>query len=215
MHVFRRIVLSSAIAGCLVGLIVTLVQQIGTAPLILKSEVYERAAELSHSPTVGSADAHNHDGSADHEHSEAIWAPAEGMERTAYSAAANVLTAVGFALLLCGLYALRGDEATWRTGLLWGFAGFIVFVAAPTLSLPPELPGMTAGAAASPMPRKHHARYSGPQYRCLPNFAKRRSLYRPAGRERARHWYPGRGLGQSLRVRCDIARAKRRGKTRR
>ena len=31
---------------------------------------------------------------------------------------------------------------TWRDGLLWGLAGFVVFTAAPGLGLPPELPGM-------------------------------------------------------------------------
>jgi cobalt transporter subunit CbtA len=31
---------------------------------------------------------------------------------------------------------------TWREGLLWGLAGFVVFTAAPGLGLPPELPGM-------------------------------------------------------------------------
>ena len=55
---------------------------------------------------------------------------------------ANILTAIGFALLLTGVYAIRGRQVTWREGLLWGFAGFVVFTAAPGLGLPPELPGM-------------------------------------------------------------------------
>ena len=56
--------------------------------------------------------------------------------------AANILTAIGFALLLTGVYAIRGRQVTWREGLLWGLAGFVVFTAAPGLGLPPELPGM-------------------------------------------------------------------------
>jgi cobalt transporter subunit CbtA len=143
MHAFRNIVLSAALAGLVVGLVITLVQQLGTAPLILRGEVYERSAESAPSQTFGSA---VHAGSAAHKPSEAIWEPADGLERTTYSAAANVVTAIGFALLLCGAYALRGGETSWRTGLLWGLGGFVVFVAAPSVSLPPKLPGMPTAA---------------------------------------------------------------------
>ncbi len=34
---------------------------------------------------------------------------------------------------------------TLHPGLLWGLAGFVVFVLAPNFGLPPELPGMQAG----------------------------------------------------------------------
>ena len=44
--------------------------------------------------------------------------------------------------MLTGVYAIRGRQVTWREGLLWGLAGFVVFTAAPGLGLPPELPGM-------------------------------------------------------------------------
>ena len=46
MGSFRSIVFSSVIAGLAVGLIVTLLQQFGTVPLILKAEVFEKAAEV-------------------------------------------------------------------------------------------------------------------------------------------------------------------------
>ena len=39
----------------------------------------------------------------------------------------------------------------WRQGLLWGLAGFAVFTLAPSLGLPPELPGH-AGGRARPAP---------------------------------------------------------------
>lgn len=45
MSTFRSIVFASVIAGFIVGLIVTVVQQFGTVPLILKAEVFEKAAE--------------------------------------------------------------------------------------------------------------------------------------------------------------------------
>ena len=70
------------------------------------------------------------------------WEPEEGLQRNAFTVAANILTAIGFALLLTGVYAIRGRQVMWREGLLWGLAGFVVFTAAPGLGLPPELPGM-------------------------------------------------------------------------
>ena len=65
MHAFRNIVLSAAIAGLVVGLIITLVQQVGTAPLILRSEVYERAAEVGPSQPALAGAVHDQAGSAD------------------------------------------------------------------------------------------------------------------------------------------------------
>ena len=47
MSVFRSIVFSSVIAGIIVGVLVTLADQFGTVPLILKGEVYEQAAEAA------------------------------------------------------------------------------------------------------------------------------------------------------------------------
>ena len=76
-----------------------------------------------------------------HSH-ESEWEPEEGFQRNAFTVGANILTAIGFALLLTGVYAIRGRQVTWREGLLWGLAGFVVFTAAPGLGLPPELPGM-------------------------------------------------------------------------
>lgn len=145
MHLFRSIIFSSALAGLLVGVAVTLAQQVGTAPLILRGEVYERAAEAAVPPATVSV-AHDHAGATDHDHAQPAWEPSDGLERTAYSALANILTAVGFALVLCGVYALQGRPASWRTGLLWGLGGFAVFVVAPGLGLPPKLPGMPTAA---------------------------------------------------------------------
>jgi len=124
-----------------VGAVVTAAQLFSTVPLILKSEVYERAAEAaaaSGSATHEHTD-HQH---ADHDHDAAAWEPKEGLQRNLFTAGANILTAVGFALLLAGIYALRGHPVTWHEGLLWGIGGFLVFTAAPGLGLPPELPGV-------------------------------------------------------------------------
>ncbi len=159
MSTFRSIVFSSIIAGFIVGLIVTVAQQFGTVPLILKAEVYEKAAathqhEAVAAPQAAAAGhdhaAHDH---ASHDHGAEAWEPRDGFERNAYTAAANVLTAIGFALLLAGFFAIRsgatGETVSWHQGLMWGLAGFAVFTIAPGLGLPPELPGVPAAALAS------------------------------------------------------------------
>src|SRR6476661_1295798 len=138
MPVFRSIVFSAALAGLIVGVVISIAQFFGTVPLIQQSEVYERKA----TPPAG----HDHAAAASdqtkaHSH-EKEWEPEEGLQRNAFTVGANILTAIGFALLLTGVYAIRGRQVTWREGLLWGLAGFVVFTAAPGLGLPPELPGM-------------------------------------------------------------------------
>jgi cobalt transporter subunit CbtA len=49
--------------------------------------------------------------------------------------------------MLAGLYTLRAPTRT-AQGLLWGLAGYATFVLAPTLGLPPELPGTAAADLA-------------------------------------------------------------------
>jgi len=155
MNTFRAIVFSSVLAGLLVGAVVTVMQQFGTVPLILKAEVFEKAAEHhDHEAAPAAAqDAvaeHDH---ADHDHGAEAWEPRDGLERNAYTAAANVLTAIGFALLLAAIFAMRsghaGHRVSWHEGLIWGFAGFAVFTLAPGLGLPPELPGVPAAPLLS------------------------------------------------------------------
>jgi len=146
MSVFRWIVFSAVIAGGVVGLAVTAVQSLGTVPLILKAEVYERAAEASAAKAHDSAEHAHHDHA--HDHQDEGRTPRDGLERTAYTAAANILTAIGFALVLAGIFAVRGP-ADWYDGLLWGLAGFVVFTIAPGLGLPPTLPGVPAADLAA------------------------------------------------------------------
>src|SRR4051812_32197120 len=141
MPVFRSIVFSAALAGLIVGVVISIAQFFGTVPLIQQSEVYERKAPAAAHAHAGDAEdkAENKDKAHSHE---SEWEPEEGFQRNAFTVGANILTAIGFALLLSGVYAIRGRQVTWREGLLWGLAGFVVFTAAPGLGLPPELPGM-------------------------------------------------------------------------
>ena len=72
------------------------------------------------------------------------WAPADGFERSAFNAVANVVTGIGFALVLVAFSEFAGGIGNWRQGVFWGLAGFAVFTLAPGLGLPPELPAMPA-----------------------------------------------------------------------
>lgn len=78
-----------------------------------------------------------------HHHEDSGWKPANGIERTLSTVAADAVMGIGFALILNGLYLLR-RPATLRHGFIWGVAGFLVFFVAPGLGLPPDLPGTAA-----------------------------------------------------------------------
>lgn len=148
---FRRLFLCALFVGVLTGLFDSAVQRWQVVPLIAVAEVFEDAGEPISAPyehTAGVA-AHSHDAKA--------WEPEVGFERTAYTVLANVLNALGSALLLLPMMAfsnhLRGGEAlnlkngygkTMFHGLLWGAAAWICMFAMPAIGLPPELPGMQA-----------------------------------------------------------------------
>ena len=145
MTVLRRLVFAAACAGLLTGLLVTVMHQVGTVPVIRRAEVYERAADTGHGAGHAAQPpgvAHDH---AAHNHEDASWEPRDGLERTAYTALADILSTIGYGLLLAAAFALQGKEVTWRAGLWWGLAGFAAFTLAPGLGLPPEVPGTEAG----------------------------------------------------------------------
>lgn len=134
---FRRIVVAALWTGILAGLLLTAVQSIQVIPTLLQAEVHEEAARAAHTDApVEAGHAHQHDQSA--------WKPQNGWQRTFFTAMSNVGLAIGFALLLGAAMFFRGGVSDWRAGLLWGMAGFVVFFAAPSLGLPPEVPGTEA-----------------------------------------------------------------------
>ncbi len=139
----------AAIAGLLAGIAMTVMQAYATVPLILKAETFENAqgaATHDHGAAPTNAGGAEATALAAHAHEDAAeaWAPADGFERFAYTAAANIVTAIGFALLLVAASEACGGITGARQGLFWGFAGFAVFTLAPGLGLPPELPAMPA-----------------------------------------------------------------------
>lgn len=152
---FRRIFFTAIIAGLLGGVAISAVQEFTTTPIILHAEEFENKGD-------GSATGHKH-GARDHgislispalahgsEKDEAgAWGPSGGLERTLYTTLANILTGIGFALILTACFALSGRPVSGQTGVLWGLAGFGIASLAPALGLPPEVPGSMAADLAS------------------------------------------------------------------
>ena len=117
-----RTALSGLAAGTVAGLVLTVLYLALVQPMILEAEMVELgAAEALAGITVG---------------------------RTLETLLFNILTGVGFALMLAAVLTLRGQPVGLRQGLLWGAAGFVAAALAPAVGLPPELPGMAAAPLA-------------------------------------------------------------------
>ncbi|MFA6052056.1 MAG: CbtA family protein [Methylobacter sp.] len=129
---FRELVVAALWTGLLAGLLLTAVQQIQVIPTLLKAEVYEEKAAAAITSTT------------EHVLEQHAWQPENGWERTVYTAVANISLAVGFALMIGAGMCLRDSTNNWRKGLLWGLAGYLTFFVAPSLGLPPEVPGTEA-----------------------------------------------------------------------
>lgn len=129
---FRRIFFAALLGGLVAGGIASAVQAVRAVPLILEAEVFEEAAEK--------AKPHDHAQAAAHDHEEDAWAPANGWERTGFTLVFNMLAGIGFGLIIAAGMSLAGHSG-WRAGLVWGLAGYVSFVLAPALGLPPEVPG--------------------------------------------------------------------------
>lgn len=135
----RRLLTVALLAGVLSGFAVSVVQEFTTTPLILHAETYENASlGGAHGAKLVLADTGGHEAEA--------WAPDDGIERMLYTVLANVIAGVGFGLILAACFALWNGRVDGRRGVLWGIAGFATFSLAPSLGLPPELPGSMAAA---------------------------------------------------------------------
>lgn len=151
MTLFRNVVFVAALAGLVAGIVMAALQAYATVPLILQAETFEAAGGHNHGAAGHSHDrghdspgaGHSHDAAAPGEEGEG-WAPADGFERFFYTSMANIVTAIGFGLILVVVSEFAGGIAGWRDGLVWGLAGFATFTLAPGLGLPPELPAMPA-----------------------------------------------------------------------
>ncbi len=127
----KRILLAALVAGLVGGIVISVIQEFTTTPIILHAEQFENAPAGGHPHATS-------DGEAE------AWAPADGIERTLFTSFGNVVAGIGFALMLVAGFALHGGEIDGRRGIIWGVAGFAVFSLAPALGLPPEVPGAMA-----------------------------------------------------------------------
>jgi cobalt transporter subunit CbtA len=158
MLLFRRIALSALLIGALGGLLLSAIQRWQVIPIIEAAERHEQA--LTPAATEPARDAAPAALPEGHSHEAGAWEPELGWERIGFTALSNVLIAIGFAFLMVAAMVtmLRRQVASgsqtamkldWRYGLLWGLAGYAVFFVAPSLGLPPEIPGAWAAPLAS------------------------------------------------------------------
>jgi len=143
----RETVLTAAIAALVAALVLTILQIVWVTPLILQAEAYEQPAAEPHEH----ADDHAHEHAAgtsgaahEHHHDGAEWKPRDGWQRTTFTLAANLLLAFGYAMVLIAVYVLWREPRNVVQGAIYGIGGFTVFFLAPSLGLPPELPGTAA-----------------------------------------------------------------------
>lgn len=137
-----RILIAGLLAGLFAGLITSVLQQALTVPIIHIAETFESGHHDHAAPDAAASP----DATTGHVHDSSAWAPSEGLERIAFTTLATVGACIGFAFILVAGMILLGEAPSARRGLIWGGCFFIAFSLAPALGLPPELPGMEAGA---------------------------------------------------------------------
>ena len=137
-----RIFFAAILAGIVAGVFYTGAQAVKVVPIIIEAEAYESGGETlkNHSHATAA------EGQTAHEHNPDAWAPQDGFERTFYSLISNVLVGVAYSLLLVAAIILSKIPVSPKVGIAWGAVGFVVFVLAPSLGLPPEIPGTVAAS---------------------------------------------------------------------
>ena len=140
---FKTIFAVALLAGFLSGVGISLVQEFTTTPLILHAEEFENAGaspgNIAPAALILAHEDEPHEGV-----NESGWAPQNGLERFGYTALANIVLGVGFALLLVASFVIYNGPIDGRSGVIWGIAGLAIFTLSPSLGLPPELPGSFA-----------------------------------------------------------------------
>jgi cobalt transporter subunit CbtA len=136
-----RVMSVGLLAGLVVGLLIAVLQQVTTTPLILLAETYEKQGDAASTAQAAAGTGKGHDHAA-HDHG---WKPADGMPRFFFTSVATIATAAGLSFLLIGGMILAGDTIDERRALAWSIAGFVASGLAPAAGLAPELPGAAAG----------------------------------------------------------------------
>lgn len=127
---FRHLAVVAMLAGATAGLVLFAIQHWTIVPLIDRAELLEAAA---------------HQAAPSHAHEDEGWQPAPGFERIGLTAATTILSGIGFGGILLAAMTISGRRLGWWPGVLWGLAGFVCFVLAPSLGLPPKPPGAAVG----------------------------------------------------------------------
>ena len=122
----HRILFAALAAGIVAGLATSALQHFTTTPLILQAELYENgeATGAVHSGLAPSGSDGTPFGGArlilahageDHAEDGAVWAPADGLERTLSTSVVTMGTAFGFALILLSVSAaaVLEDRQIW------------------------------------------------------------------------------------------------------
>lgn len=151
---FRSLVFGACLIGLVLGLTTTALQSVGVTPILLAAEQYEvDEAPLSSAVDSGHSHDHSHGEAGTHQHDAEAWAPADGAERLFYTAVSNVCAGIGFsAILLVVMNQLRERgrlQLSPGRGLAVGVAAYLAVFVAPSLGLPPEIPGAAAAALES------------------------------------------------------------------
>jgi cobalt transporter subunit CbtA len=145
----RQIFYPGLLAGLIAGVFIFAAQQVEIIPLVFEAETYENAAaDHGRAPAATPAEqsVHVHEDGSRHVHGADEWSPEDGLERTAFSLFSNLVTAIGFGLVIAAAISLTGRSYSWQQGVVWGLAGYVGVHLAPAFGLPPELPGMASEA---------------------------------------------------------------------
>lgn len=142
-----RLLLAALAAGLIAGMAMTPAQYLKTIPLIMQAEAYENG-EVPHShgetetavaATAAEASGHSHGAETQDE-------SMLGLGRLGDTILANLVAGAGFALMLAAAAMLtgigfpEGRDGVMR-GLLLGAAAWFCVQLAPSMSLPPAVPG--------------------------------------------------------------------------
>ena len=155
-----RYLLAALVAGLFSGVFMTLAQEVGTVPIILKAETYEGGAAPMVHPSEDGATEQNSSQSlgpaivkfamslnpvspayADNGADDGDGGIMFGMSRFSGTLLANLVASAGFALVLAGFSLVSGRPVTVANGVLWGIAGWLAIHMLPSLGLPPGPPG--------------------------------------------------------------------------
>tara|TARA_B110000003_G_scaffold274176_1_gene313522 strand:- start:769 stop:1455 length:687 start_codon:yes stop_codon:yes gene_type:complete len=129
---FKNIFVSAVVCGAIAGVLATVMQMLLVTPLLMEAELFETGQSM-HFITDGSPE-------SPIKHVD-IW---EDPYRHLMTLCFNLVTFTGFGFILIAAMAFfqkRGFTLSKAEGIVAGVSGFIVFQLAPSVGLPPELPG--------------------------------------------------------------------------